>query len=548
MPLAQRNPSLETSKSSVELERGQVAGVAAETRQLQSRQTSARHFTFDQEEVRRQQGGGIQLGQDSVSLVNERYQQQQTETIQNKEHQQDFYLDTNQQQNVVSHQQQQSSNSMYQHQSDGGQSSVQQQSQHHQQQQTITQSSNNMTTTTTTKTVLTSEQWSSSNSTQHQSNKLATTTTELNNDIQYHDNKLATTNTEFKNNDNSSQEQHSTAVGGGPEPMSYVASAKLKEQQVAGAGEVSVAYREFAAGVSGAAAAAGATVARAASNTSSSSSGAILASSVHPTVDLVKTSTPTHSRTSDSGSESSGHVSNVSNASNVSNEEIVRQHLKQFNQTATVTPEGGQHVVTARGRGRQYNTVTEQYVSSAVRGAEAATRGAEDTVRPLEVDTGRVVPVVVDQEGYQRALAAKREAELQLVTEIAGQQQLVTGIAAKEQLVTEAAGAGQLVSHTELMQEHFHADSLQAAPGHSSPATAAQVAVSAARTAAEKNILAAEQFTAASAAGHTVGEAGDTSTDSLGSQGQVRKKYIITQQEIVFYIRNADGTVRIVNR
>ena len=98
------------------------------------------------------------------------------------------------------------------------------------------------------------------------------------------------------------------------------------------------------------------------------------------------------------------------------------------------------------------------------------------------------------------------------------------------------------------MQEHFHADSLQAAPGHSSPATAAQVAVSAARTAAEKNILAAEQFTAASAAGHTVGEVGDTSTDSLGSQGQVRKKYIITQQEIVFYIRNADGTVRIVNR
>ena len=296
---------------------------------------------------------------------------------------------------------------------------------------------------------------------------------------------------------------------------------------------------------SGAAAAAGATVARAASNTSSASSGAILASSVHPTVDLVKTSTPTHSRTSDSGSESSGHVSN---ASNVSNEEIVRQHLKQFNQTATVTPEGGQHVVTARGRGRQYNTVTEQYVSSAVRGAEAATREAEDTVRPLEVDTGRVVPVVVDQEGYQRALAAKREAELQLVTEIAGQQQLLTGIAGAGQLVTQAAGAGQLVSHTELMQEHFQDDSLQAAPGHSSPATAAQVAVSAARTAAEKNILAAEQFTAASAAGHTVGEAGDTSTDSLGSQGQVRKKYIITQQEIVFYIRNADGTVRIVNR
>ena len=545
MPPAQRNPSLETSKSSVELERGQVAGVAAETRQLQSRQTSARHFTFDQEEVRRQQGGG-QLGQDSVSLVNERYQQQQTETIQNKEHQQDNHLDTNQQQNVVSHQQQQSSNSMYQHQSDGGQSSVQQ-SQHHQQQHTITQSSNNMTTTTTTKTVLTSEQWSSTNSTQHQSNKLATTTTELNNNTSQHqDNKLATTTTA---NNSSSQVQHSTAVGVGHEPMSYVASAKLKEQQVAGAGagagEVSVAYREFAAGVSGAAAAGGATVARAASNTSSSSSGAILASSVHPTVDLVKTSTPTHSRTSDSGSESSGHASNVSN---VSNEEIVRQHLKQFNQTATVTPEGGQHVVTARGRGRQYNTVTEQYVSSAVRGAEAATREAEDTVRPLEVDTGRVVPVVVDQEGYQRALAAKREAELQLVTEIAGQQQLVTEDAGAGQLVTQAAGAGQLVSHTELMQEHFHADSLQAAPGHSSPATAAQVAVSAARTAAEKNILAAEQFTAASAAGHTVGEAGDTSTDSLGSQGQVRKKYIITQQEIVFYIRNADGTVRIVNR
>ena len=546
MPLAQRNPSLETSKSSVELERGQVAGVAAETRQLQSRQTSARHFTFDQEEVRRQQGGG-QLGQDSVSLVNERYQQQQTETIQNKEHQQDFYLDTNQQQNVVSHQQQQSSNSMYQHQSDGGQSSVQQ-SQHHQQQHTITQSSNNMTTTTTTKTVLTSEQWSSTNSTQHQNNKLATTTTEFNNNTtQLQDNKLATTTTAFNS---SSQVQPSTAVGVGHEPMSYVASAKLKEQQVAvaGAGEVSVAYREFAAGVSGAAAAAGATVARAASNTSSSSSGAILASSVHPTVDLVKTSTPTHSRTSDSGSESSGHVSNASNVSNVSNEEIVRQHLKQFNQTAAATPTEGQHVVTARGRGRQYNTVTEQYVSSAVRGAEAATREAEDTVRPLEVDTGRVVPVVVDQEGYQRALAAKREAELQLVTEIAGQQQLVTGIAGEGQLVTEAAGAGQLVSHTELMQEHFHADSLQAAPGHSSPATTAQVAVSAARTAAEKNILAAEQFTAASAAGHTVGEAGDTSTDSLGSQGQVRKKYIITQQEIVFYIRNADGTVRIVNR
>ena len=28
----------------------------------------------------------------------------------------------------------------------------------------------------------------------------------------------------------------------------------------------------------------------------------------------------------------------------------------------------------------------------------------------------------------------------------------------------------------------------------------------------------------------------------------VRKKYIITQQEIQFYIRNADGTVKIVNR
>ena len=112
MLLAQRNPSLETSKSSVELETGLVAGVAAETRQLQSRQTSATHFTFDQEEVRRQQGGGQlgQLGQDSVSLVNERYQQQRAETIQNKQ-QQDNHLATNQQQNVVSHQQQQSSKS-----------------------------------------------------------------------------------------------------------------------------------------------------------------------------------------------------------------------------------------------------------------------------------------------------------------------------------------------------------------------------------------------------------------------------------------------------
>merc|ERR1712029_435666 len=32
------------------------------------------------------------------------------------------------------------------------------------------------------------------------------------------------------------------------------------------------------------------------------------------------------------------------------------------------------------------------------------------------------------------------------------------------------------------------------------------------------------------------------------TENNVRKKYIITQQEIVFYIRNADGTIRIVNR
>ena len=65
-------------------------------------------------------------------------------------------------------------------------------------------------------------------------------------------------------------------------------------------------------------------------------------------------------------------------------------------------------------------------------------------------------------------------------------------------------------------------------------------------TSSERNIPSQKRLDHSTSGGHQIQIQGDT--NSKEQSDAVRKKYIITQQEIQFFIRNADGTVKIVNR
>ena len=68
-------------------------------------------------------------------------------------------------------------------------------------------------------------------------------------------------------------------------------------------------------------------------------------------------------------------------------------------------------------------------------------------------------------------------------------------------------------------------------------------------TSLEKNLPSQMRVEHSTSGGRQIQILGDTSNTEIREPSEaVRKKYIITQQEIQFYIRNADGTVKIVNR
>ena len=71
------------------------------------------------------------------------------------------------------------------------------------------------------------------------------------------------------------------------------------------------------------------------------------------------------------------------------------------------------------------------------------------------------------------------------------------------------------------------------------------------KTSSEKNIPSQKRLdhSTSGSGGQQIQIQGDSSGPGITEPSEaVRKKYIITQQEIQFYIRNADGTVKIVNR
>ena len=190
----------------------------------------------------------------------------------------------------------------------------------------------------------------------------------------------------------------------------------------------------------------------------------------------------------------------------MSNEEIVRSHLTRFNQVNKTEDllsqtkselaqgageQGGS--VRAQERRGQYNSVTEKYVNTAVR-----------------------------EEDYQH----------QATTE-----------------VTEAA----LVSHTELMRELYSSGGQRTAGAadntgqHCQPHKVEQQQHQAEPVAQHHQHLQRQDInTSTSEQERTVEGVGE----EVGGldEGKVRKKYIITQQEIVFYIKNAEGKIHIVHR
>jgi len=277
----------------------------------------------------------------------------------------------------------------------------------------------------------------------------------------------------------------------------------------------------------------------------------------------MKTSTP---RESIENKKADKNRNDSDSSGTLSNEEIVRKHLSTFNQTDKretkhietnntkkhiETNSTNKHIetnntnldvnmnfVTAKEKRRQYNKITEKYVNNAIK--EEVIHNINEDVKPLDVkETENIQPVVVDPEGYQAAVAARRELEV--------------GLDQKN-----------LMSHTEIMKEHFKDDHFKTADCDShTNARLSKVGKAVSKTASEKNILESQHFNSNNnIVGQTVQNivredvskthmthetTKHVDNDNI-TENNVRKKYIITQQEIVFYIRNADGTIRIVNR
>ena len=160
--------------------------------------------------------------------------------------------------------------------------------------------------------------------------------------------------------------------------------------------------------------------------------------------------------------------------------------------------------MTAQERRAQYNTITEKYVNTAVREQDYQQPPSTE-VKPLEVVRG-------------------------------------------------AGSEANLVSHTEVMREHYSSgDQSRARAGDNT---------------GQPHRVEHQQHQADTVAPHHHlhhhhHHREDTNTSTSGQErtvkvvreevggleeGKVRKKYIITQQEIVFYIKNADGKIHIVHR
>ena len=160
--------------------------------------------------------------------------------------------------------------------------------------------------------------------------------------------------------------------------------------------------------------------------------------------------------------------------------------------------------VTAKERKGQYNSITEKYVSSAVRDEHLDKRDIE--VKPLQVG-----------EGSQIDLHHLDHKEKNPTGEREGTQ-------------------ANLVSHTELMREMYSSSYHPALPSEQCG-----------------NAHRVDKFQSVTAPCNVREEARDKVKVSREEARdvdvmKVRKKYIITQQEIVFYIKNADGKISIVHR
>ena len=284
--------------------------------------------------------------------------------------------------------------------------------------------------------------------------------------------------------------------------MTYVESAKNKEHGDMQVADQSIAYQDFASGV--AVASVGQTAIKHSSPVTTSSS-----SSCEETVEAeARTS---HGKTKRTDSDSS----------TMSNEEIVRQHLTKASQDVNMS------VVTAKEKRRQYNSITEKYVNNAIK--EELVQSRNEDVKPLEKkDTEMIKPVVVDPEGYRRALDSKRGDNGNL-THVSG----------------DSSGDHEthVRSHTELMKEHFNDSNMSMAGMTRSQS--GKIDQYQPANVSEQRYLDRQHFTT-EATGHEVIDV--NKNNDMADEKTVRKKYIITQQEIVFYIRNADGTIRIVNR
>ena len=165
------------------------------------------------------------------------------------------------------------------------------------------------------------------------------------------------------------------------------------------------------------------------------------------------------------------------------------------------TVKSGPEVVAKERRG-QYNNITEKYVSTAVRDQQLQNK--DNHVKHLEGE----------DEG---------QPNLQQV-----QQEAAPGDVGEER-------AANLVSHTELMKE-MYSSSHQPDITREETGQAGRIDKHQVRTANKVREESRDSVKVVKEEARHVDE------------GKVRKKYIITQQEIVFYIKNADGKISIVHR
>ena len=123
------------------------------------------------------------------------------------------------------------------------------------------------------------------------------------------------------------------------------------------------------------------------------------------------------------------------------------------------------------------------------------------------------------------------------------------------EVVTEArTSEANLVSHTEMMREHFSSagQTTARAGDNSGQAHRLDQTQHQASTLAEHHHQHRQDINTTTTSGQerTVEAMGEEEAGALEEEeeGKVRKKYIITQQEIVFYIKNAEGKIHIVHR